>query len=172
MKCLKRKLQLMFPVMLVLALTRCGHADGSAYVNGAAEGDSLWVWMEAGPCLQACPLYRLSVRADGRVHYEGVALDGSEAIHDRRMGEAEMRALDAAIRRSGYFSMDEKCCDTEEASDHPTTMLDIAAHGDRQRLEHYLGDPSIPSTLAPLEASILEHTGAKAWVVIPRLDGE
>jgi hypothetical protein len=143
-----------------------------ADVNIANHPDALWVWMDAGPCLQACPLYWLRIYADGRVHYKGLAVNGDQVEYTRRMNVEDIAALDRAIHQSGYFGLDENCCNSEDRSDEPTVTMDIAAHGHRRRIEHYLGDQTVPAELKMLEKAITRFSGADRWIVVPNLTNE
>jgi hypothetical protein len=158
-------------VALLLLLAACAHrppADESTTSENARTEDGPVLTLERTACFGACPVYRLSVTADGSISYEGRA-------HVRQLGPASGRVaperleqLLSELEHAGYFSFADRYTPAEPVcgratTDSPTAITSIRFKGRAKRVEHYYGCGNAPGALAVLEQRIDEVLGAAQW---------
>jgi Domain of unknown function (DUF6438) len=134
----------------------------------AREQGSPVITLERTACFGSCPVYRLSVTADGAVAYEGKA-------HVRHLGPASGRvdadrvnALLSEIERAGYFSFADRYTAAEAAcgrytTDSPSALTSIQVRDRTKRIEHDYGCGAAPGALVVLERRIDEVLGSGQW---------
>src|SRR5437868_132097 len=65
----------------------------------AANANDVMAWMEHGGCLGSCPSYRIEVRDDGAVGYDGRSSVKVQGHASRALSSAELEKLRAAFER-------------------------------------------------------------------------
>jgi len=112
---------------------------------------------ETGPCFGRCPVYRVTVRSDGRGTFEGrrfTAVDGLRSFHLTRaqflafvghLGSYRPRGVEAI----GYGHP--RC--RRPATDHPSATVSWSGGGREDRLSFYYGcrDPGNAAMAQALE---------------------
>lgn len=157
--------------VLLLLTAACAHRtptpDAPASESTATQDGSV-LTLERTACFGTCPVYRLSVAADGTVSYEGRA-------HVRQLGRAtgrvapeRLEALLSELERAGYFSFADRYTPAESVcgpatSDSPSAITSIRFKGRAKRIEHYYGCGDAPRALAVLEQRIDEVLGSAQW---------
>lgn len=110
---------------------------------GSATGRELQsITLETGPCFGACPVYRLTVNADGSGTFEGRRFTAVEGERAFRATPAQFRAFadHLATLRPAHGIVDysgEACAMT--ATDMPTTDVTWRGDGGDQHLHFYYG---------------------------------
>jgi Domain of unknown function (DUF6438) len=91
--------------------------------------------LERGPCFGACPVYLLTVFADGTVGYEGrrfVEVEGSQAA---TLTPGEVEALVVAVLEADFFELADEY--TVQATDLPSITLTVTMNGRTKDVYHY-----------------------------------
>jgi Domain of unknown function (DUF6438) len=155
----------------LLLLSACAprNAGSSAADSPEAREQGIPViTLERTACFGGCPVYRLSVTAEGAVVYEGKA-------HVRHLGPASGRvdadrvnALLSEIERAGYFSFADRYTAAEPAcgrytTDSPSALTSVQIGHRTKRIEHDYGCGAAPGALVVLERRVDEVLGSGQW---------
>jgi hypothetical protein len=120
------------------------------------------------PCYARCPVYAVSVTAEGLVTYEG-------REHVRRLGTetakippARVEALIGELEAAGYFEFASRYRPSEPVCgryvpDAATVITSVTRDGRTKRIEHDLGCGGAPMALRVLESRIDEVLGTERW---------
>jgi hypothetical protein len=152
--------------------------------SGSSTAKAYEITMSRTPCMGMCPIYTVSIGADGAVKYRG---DKGVSVTGEQRGTADpvkLAALGELIRKVEFFSLDEKgrlhpkpecrpsvksadCDRTDDVacSDTSSTIIEIAHAGKKGRiaLEHCEALPA-----DALEAAIDDAARTAPWVLGPQ----
>ena len=141
--------------VLALGLAGCGRdfPDGPLKEARLTRGDCFW----------GCPVYSLTVHADGRVIYDGrknvVVLgrhEGQVAPQDMARVLAAARAADFYHLRTFYFA---------QVSDRPVNSVKIRIGWRTRTVWDHAGEYAcMPATVSILEGAVDQAGGARRWV--------
>lgn len=138
--------------------------------------------LERTQCFGACPVYRVIIRGDGTVDYEGykfVTVRSARATLSRE----QLSALVAAINDARYFSLRSSYRNARDGcptyvTDHPSAITSVTSQGKTKKVHHNLGcrerrsmdgpGRAYPSELTALEERIDEIVNTARWVKGPR----
>lgn len=162
--------------LIAIGLTGCAHwwpFDGSAAATPPEPIADNWaggnIRMERLGCAAGCPIYTVTITADGRVDYQGL---GHVAVSGRRRGHADPAALARlhALCQSMRFDMlagdylpGSHACGGW-SSDGQLVQLDIQAPAGPRRIRHFLGCHATPRLLVRMEQLIDTAARDHAWV--------
>lgn len=158
-------------VLSVLAMTIAGcrtQATQSVQTSGAANA-SLLASVERGPCRGFCPVYRVEVYDDGKVHFEGKQNVASVGAHDGTTSTAEIQKLAQAIGNSAVASadsayvMDSKGCGPY-STDLPVSVLTVRIGTRLKTIQYDPGCRNAPRYLQTLVAQIDSAAHSTTWV--------
>jgi hypothetical protein len=157
-------------VLALAALAPPAHADVSVgakpptaatTANGAAR---VVATLERTACFGTCPMYRLTIYADGRVDWDGrgfVKVKGKAGAHLTPAALAELRRAFAA---AGYFEL-RGPFDCYEVTDNPSANLSYDDGRRTRTIQHYYGcSTKGVAALTTLEDRIDEIVGSVRWV--------
>lgn len=122
------------------------------------------VSLERTSCFGECPIYSVSIDADGTVVYDGERFVRVEGRRTDRIPVSRVAALLETAGRIGFFDLKGKY--SAMVTDLPTTFVTIRANGRSKRIEDYVG---APDGLHQLERDIDEAARTLRWV---RIDAE
>jgi hypothetical protein len=153
-----------FILGLLLAATACVPRKPTA----EAPSNSPAISLERTPCFGGCPVYRVSVTADGVVSYEGVAGVRHQGPASKRIPPGQVSALMSELERAGYFSFAPRFTPADPAcgryaTDSPSAITSVTAGTRSHRIEHDYGCGSAPGALVVLERRIDEVLGSAEW---------
>ena len=163
-----RCLAVWYGIFLLSACAPRNAGSSAADNTEAREQVAPVITLERTACFGSCPVYRLSVTADGAVGYEGKA-------HVRQLGPASGRvdarrvnALLSEIERAGYFSFANRYTPAEPAcgrytTDSPSALTSVQIRGRTKHIEHDYGCGAAPGALVVLERRIDEVLGSGQW---------
>jgi len=156
----------MYPSICTLLLL----ATLSPGKSGKSPADDVVITLERTTCYGTCPAYKLTIRGDGSVTYEGkkfVRIDGTRATTIDRGAMAE---LVQAFTDADYFALRDhynfiRNADGSETmvTDLPTAYTSLTLNGRHKSVEDYIG---APKALEELERKIDEVAGSRRWVAI------
>lgn len=150
---------------------RLGYCAVAAKQNPAPPAPDAWIRLSRGACYGECPIYDLTVRADGVVSWEGKGFVAKMGSATRRIDPARARELfDAFARLSfdkGPAVYDSGISDTPTADlfiDHGGAGGTHGVHDDAT----CFGGQSIKLGTCYLERRVDEVAGAAEWIDLPR----
>ena len=134
------------------------------------------VTLERTACFGACPVYKLTITADGTVTFEGYENVAMKGIVKDRISEETLRQLLSEFEKVAYFSLRDTYDGSEDgcarhATDMPSAKTSIQINGRNKAVSHYLGCLMqgdefriYPQELVRLENKIDEIVESKRWI--------
>jgi hypothetical protein len=130
------------------------------------------ITLERTGCFGRCPIYRLTIAADGAVVFEGRRFVKHEGTTIKSaVSQEQLKKLMAEFDRVKFFSLesdyahDRRVCESL-ATDHPSAITSIRINGKTKTVDHYYGckGPNVPKELAVLERKIDEIVNTAQWL--------
>jgi len=133
---------------------------------GAIPAD-FQITLERGPCFGACPVYSLTVSADGTVQYEGLNFVTVEGNQEASLAADEVEKLFQAVVSADFFALDDSYAVL--ATDLPSITTTVTVQGRTKSVYHYgLGCgtdlDTAPPQLCALEALLASIPASQGWV--------
>jgi hypothetical protein len=153
-------------ITCVILLTACS-APVLNTQNMPTHPDLLIV-METGACFGTCPMYSLTIHANGAVNYEGLKFVKIEGNRSSRISSDQIQELVSAIENANFFALEDQY--VTNATDLPSITLSITMDGREKSIWHYGllncdGElDGAPKELCELENKIDEVTNSAQWV--------
>jgi len=145
--------------------------------NVKTDGDEvpndLLITLERTACYGTCPAYKLSVKSDGIVSFEGVSNTKVKGKIEEKISIEKVRQLIKEFEIANYFNLngkfDSKNC--YQWTDNPSTLTSIQINGEKKNIDHYQGcregDDDFKkklSKLTELENKTDEIVETKRWI--------
>jgi hypothetical protein len=153
---------------LLIGLAACGHrAPSPAPDAGSARGAV--VTLERGPCFGTCPVYRVSLSADGMVEFLGTRFVSRVGNASARVAPDAVASLVRSLETSGFFGLadayvpDAPTCGRYH-TDAPTVSISVQAHGRDKTVRHDHGCGGAPDQLTGFEHLIDSVAGTARWI--------
>lgn len=121
------------------------------------------------PCFGRCPVYSVTVHADGRVSYQGERWVTSTGEHTGQADPRELEKLHALLRAKTLplladYRPGRPACGTPVATDLPGADITIEQGGETRTLHYYQGCRNVPDWLTELAAQIDRAAVSSRWV--------
>jgi hypothetical protein len=163
------------PVIFGLSLALLGPSVGC---NGAGYSDrtvipqgipkDLKITLERTECFGFCPVYKLTIAADGSVVFEGRRFVKQEGVTKSSVSPERLKQLMAEFDRVNFFSLEDDYSETRLScpTDQPSAITSIRINGKSKTINHYLGclEPKVPKGLTELENKIDEIVNTAQWL--------
>ena len=164
------------PVFFGLSLALLGPSVGC---NGAGNSDravipqdipqDLKITLERTECFGFCPVYKLTITADGAVVFEGRRFVKQEGAQIKSSVSRErLKQLMAEFDRVNFFSLEDDYSEIRLScpTDQPSAITSIRINGKSKTINHYLGclEPKVPKGLTELENKIDEIVNTAQWL--------
>lgn len=132
-------------VAVVAVATGCAGAPTRPTRPGVDD----FVQLERTECLETCPVYTVTVYADGAVRYQGGrhALPG---VRWRTIDPAAVARIVDDVRRVPSWTRDPAC----QWTDYPHGIVTLSWHGQVRRIDHDHGDTCAPEAIGWVESEI------------------
>lgn len=114
-------------------------------------------------CFGACPIYKLTIKGDGTVEYEGEQFVAITGTVTSAISAEDVRKLVSEFEKVDYFSLNNSYT-SEDVTDSPSANTSITIGGRQKSINHYLGDDSTPPKLTILEDKIDDITNSDQWI--------
>jgi len=161
-------------VLVALALTAC-RPTLTATPASLARADSLV--LDRSPCFGRCPVYRLSLHADGSVMFTPLPPSDTTRTASDSILPTQFEGLLHEAERIGFFGLppiildDHTFCPVA-ATDHPTATVTVFRADSVNRVVDYQGcragnDTSVVARLEALrhfESAIDSVAGSERWI--------
>jgi hypothetical protein len=119
--------------------------------------------LEREPCFGFCPVYKLSIHADGKVEYEGTRFVKVKGHQEGMLDAEALQKLHAAFAKADYFSLEDEYTDMQ-VTDLPYVNSSYTQNDKTKTVRHYYGDKSAPEVLRWLEEEIDRLVQIKQWI--------
>ena len=163
------------PVIFSLSLALFGP---SMSCHGAGYSDrtvipqdiprDLKITLERTDCFGGCPVYKLTIIADGTVVFEGRRFVKQEGVTIKSVSQERLKQLMAEFDRVKFFSLEDDYSETRLScpTDQPSAITSIRINGKSKTINHYLGclEPKVPKGLTELENKIDEIVNTAQWL--------
>jgi uncharacterized protein DUF6438/ankyrin repeat protein len=124
---------------------------------------SLKITLERGMCFGTCPVYRVEIRGDGTVSYDGDAFVAVAGPHKARIAEQDVRDLFAAFRKAEFFWLLDGY--SAPVTDFPSNHIAIAFDPHEKSVSDYVGRAvGMPKDVSDLEEMIDRLAVTRKWV--------
>src|SRR5262249_17494035 len=108
-----------------------------------------------------CPDYKVTIKGDGTVIYEGRRFVRVTGTQTWKIDPAAVAALAAEMQQAGHFDLQDSYVAT--ITDNPTTWTSLTIGGRTKRIKDYVAGPP---KLKEIEAKIDEVSGVKSYVSV------
>jgi len=127
------------------------------------------ITLERGPCMGMCPVYKVVLKGDGTVVFEGKQGVDSVGRFTGRVSTEKVAALVRAFEQKNYFSLADRYAYGEAKcspyiADFPGAITSIKLAGRTKRVEHDPGCPNAPAALTEIEKQIDETAETSRWI--------
>jgi hypothetical protein len=150
----------------------CGGC-GAAHLGAPAVAPGAVITLERTHCGGECPVYKLTISADGAVIFEGKRFVKQVGSARGRISQDKLRELISGFEAANYFSLADsytpaagaKFC-PQVATDLPSVITSIKINGKTKKVEHYHGCEGLDELpkLTALENKIDEAANTRRWV--------
>lgn len=125
-------------------------------------GDAV-ITLERTRCFGTCPVYRVIIKKNGTVTYEGKDHVRVKGRQTSAVPCEKVEDLISEFRKIGYFSLKDSY-EKYEITDLPSAITSLSVDGKTKTVRHYYGDSSSPRVLYELEKRIDGIAGTEKWV--------
>lgn len=140
---------------------------GSTEQTGITAFDA--ISLSRSPCFGACPVYSVTVYADGRVTYNG---DRHVSISGKQQAQADAVALEKLDRLLNSkrlpliadYRPGKPACGTPVTTDMPGAVIKIMHDGTTRTLHYYKGCPNVPEWIIRLADQIDQAAISGRWI--------
>lgn len=125
--------------------------DECRYKRDPEEGKPrIIATLERTECFGTCPVYRVTVRADGSVEWLGQGHVAKPGVATAKLSNATLAALRKLFTDAKYFDL-KGDADCHEMTDQPSVITSYDDGTNKRTIRHYLGCSRAPSGLSALE---------------------
>ena len=172
---MKMLLQVIFGFSLALLAPFSG-CRGASYSGQAVISQDipqdLMITLERTACYGFCPVYKLTITADGAVVFNGRRFVKQEGATVKSVISREgLKQLMAEFDRVKFFSLEDDYMDNprvcaENWTDSPSAFTSIRIDGKSKTVRHYHGcrGPKVPKEITELENKIDEIVNTAQWL--------
>ena len=113
-------------------------------------------------CFGTCPSYKVEVRGDGSVLYEGGSYVTFTGVHRGLVPQSNVIELVKLFEKADYYSLRDEYQAT--VTDNPTQVTSISIDGRQKQVVDYVGlSAGMPLAVAQLELAIDRLSGSERW---------
>ena len=129
------------------------------------------ITLERGACFGSCPVYKLSIFADGRVEFEGKEFVKRKGKARGQITKAALQSLVREFEKINYMKLDNEYVSEgpncpEYWTDLPAAVTSLDWKGKKKRIRHYHGcrGLAVLDQLTALEDKIDQVVNTKRWI--------
>lgn len=154
---------------LTISVVGCRKQASQGEQAPVAASSLLVASLDRGPCRGFCPVYRVEVYSDGKVHFDGKQNVASVGSHDGTTPEADVQKLARAIGNSDVASadsayvMDSRGCGSY-ATDLPVNVITVRVDARLKTVRYDPGCRNAPRYLQSLMAQIDSAAHSATWI--------
>jgi len=129
----------------------------------SAQESEVRLTLERQPCFGACPVYTITIYADGTVVYNGERFVEVEGEQISSIPPETVDKLVTIFEEAGYFDWDDEYIE-QTVTDLPYVTTSVTRDGETKQIGRYEGDSNAPVDLPYLENWIDEIVHSEQWV--------
>ena len=150
---------------IAVVMSLSGRAQGAPLSNAAPpqQPDTVLASLERTACYGTCPVYKLTIHADGRVDYRGEHFVKRKGDATGRLTPAQLGALRNSFARADYVRLADSY-EHASVTDAPSAITSFTDGAIAKTVRHYLGDDEAPAQLKKLEDQIDQIAGIAQWI--------
>jgi hypothetical protein len=130
-----------------------------SFAAAQAVHEDFVIKLERTACYGRCPVYSVTIDANGNVTYDGMQFVPVVGRQTDRIPVSRVAALVEAVDRMRFFELDDKY--SQLITDLPTTFVTVTHHGRFKRIDDYFG---APTSLKDLERQIDDTAHTARWI--------
>lgn len=134
-------------------------------VPSPPPGAGFEITLERTMCYGVCPAYTVTIRGDGSISYDGsqfVKVHGAATSHVTTAAAAALAAKFDGAHFDAIKIPDP--CPKGMATDHPSIRLTYVHGGTRHKVDAYLGNMCVPSSVETLADAVDKTADTAKWV--------
>lgn len=153
-------------ILLTACIIPIGCSASLSASQSTATYSDLQISMERGVCFGTCPIYKLTIHADGTINYEGIKFVKIEGNRTAQISPEHIEELVTAIQNIKFFSLENEYA--PNFTDMPSIKLSITLNGRSKTIWHYgllaCGAEKATEDLCQFERQIDEVVNSNQWV--------
>jgi hypothetical protein len=129
------------------------------------------ITLERTSCYGTCPIYKITISADGNVSYEGRRFVKKTGTAKSVISQEQIRELLAAFEEIKFFELRSQYAEREDGckewwTDMPSAITSISSNGKSKSVKHYYGCQGLKvlADLQRLEHAIDTAVDSAQWV--------
>ncbi|MEK6287530.1 MAG: DUF6438 domain-containing protein [Acidobacteriota bacterium] len=129
------------------------------------------ITLERTGCYGMCPIYKLTISADGSVLFEGNRFVKKVGTAKSAISQEQIRELIVAFEKINYFDLKDRYERPEDdckqwVTDHPSALTSITLNGTSKSVIHYYGCRGVEvlAKLEKLEQAIDDAVNSAQWI--------
>jgi hypothetical protein len=160
----KRHLLAVLSVLLLLVVggSACSCSNDSPLASSPNLNDAV-ITLERTLCYGSCPAYKLTVRGNGTVTWEGKKFVKTMGKVEGSISPEQFKQLVSEFDQAKYLLLNDGYTQIS-VTDAPYATTSITVDGKTKSVRHYLGDASAPQRLTSLESKIDEIVNSDQWI--------
>lgn len=142
----------------------------SASPEQGIPGDTV-ITLERTGCYGMCPIYKITISADGSVIFEGNRFVKKVGSAKSVISQEQIRELIAAFEKFKYFDLKDRYERPEDdckqwVTDHPSAITSLTLNGRSKSVIHYYGCRGVEvlARLGKLEQAIDDAVNSAQWI--------
>ena len=167
------KIAAMSILMFVTCLAGCSGSIPGLTKRTAVRTDDLAITLKRTACYGTCPVYELTIDAEGNVAFEGIKHTKTLGNATGKIGGNEIDRLISEFNSAGFLDLDDnydqKTC-PDFATDMSTVVVSLKQNGQTKTVNHNLGCSTkgdhkpYPPGLRELENTIDQAARTSQWI--------
>ena len=129
------------------------------------------ITLERTGCYGMCPIYKVSISADGAVVFEGKRFVKKVGTARAAISQDQIRELIVAFEKINYFELRDRYVKPDDGckqwlTDHPSALTSITSNGKTKSVNHYYGCRGLDllKELESLEQAIDDAANSAQWI--------
>jgi uncharacterized protein DUF6438 len=174
MSILPRVTRILIITSLVVACCACFPETSrlqTAKPTGQTVPQDTLITLERTGCYGMCPIYKVSISADGAVVFEGNRFVKKVGTTRSAISDAQIRELLVVSEKINYFELSDQYMTPEDGckqwlTDHPSAITSITRNGKSKSVKHYYGCRGLDvlKELEKLEQAIDDAVNTAQWI--------
>lgn len=135
--------------------------------------ENLLISLERTVCFGTCPSYKLSVKSDGTVSFEGIEFTKVKGKAEGKITKENLKTLLSEFEKANFFNLKDSYKSEEDGckevwTDNPSEFISIQIGEKSKTVRHYFGCQKVEGNdlekIANLGKKIDEILGTKQWI--------
>lgn len=124
------------------------------------KSDLKEISLERTPCFGACPIYKVTLKPDGKVVYEGKRFVDKIGRYEAQVNSEDVQRINEIVHKLGYWKLKDKY--TAQITDMPSALVTVVTEKKSKTTDNY-GNQG-PTELWAIEQLIDKVVaGAQDW---------